>query len=237
MNAPSLLLTDYLNRPDFGSALGGLSGDLASSLNLPESVDEIGLVCPNVLTAAEFLEKNYAGMKTFFLGEGSPVQFSESGTETPFTTRVGFGFYKGVILELAEPGIGSDIFGQTDTANGMIMINHLGFKARGKQLERKNGDKIIAYATTMQNAGISKRVEAALDVVGFIGHIHIFETMQLTHGVEIEFLDFRLFSTKGLAIGYPASVIGLWGWYQEKIGPRFLHMKAHHDLPPAPVNQ
>ncbi|MEJ7677614.1 MAG: hypothetical protein WKG06_07050 [Segetibacter sp.] len=72
--------------------------------NSPSEVDEIGLICPNVLQAAELLESKYKGMKIFCLGSGSPRKFKENSKNVPFTTRVGFGFYKGVILEHSGTG-------------------------------------------------------------------------------------------------------------------------------------
>lgn len=235
MKQHSLFLDDYLNRPDFAESLVDLAGDLVAKAHLPARVDEIGLVCSNVLLAAQYLEKNYKGMNFFFLGSGSPVMFNENGIETPFTTRLGFGFYKGVILELAEPGIGSQVFAQTKVIDHKIMINHLGFRARDMALTRTEYGKTISYAEVMASIGVKKIIEAELNVFGFIGHIHIFETMHLTHGVEVEFLDFRFGSLKGIKMGYPAGLMHLAGWFQEKIGPRFFNMKADQSLPPAPV--
>ena len=235
MGVPSLFLEDYLDRPDFAEALSVLAGNVNSTAKLPARVQEIGLVCQSVLLASQHLENKYPGMKIFFLGEGSPVVFIENGKEIPFTTRVGFGYYKGVILELAEPGIGSTIFSQTDISSGKIMINHLGFFARGENLIRKDGANSIAYADVMRKAGFSERIDAVLDIKGMIGHIHIFETMKETFGVEIEFLDFRLFSPKGIAINYPYNIVGLLGWYQKAIGPRFLNLNPKQTMPPEPM--
>jgi len=234
MNEPSLFFDDYLDLPDFATALTVLAGDLYTKAQLPSKVDEIGLVCPNVLLAANYLEKKYKGMKIFFLGEGSPRMFKENRKDVPFTTRVGFGFYKGVIVELAEPGIGSNVFSQTEIVDNKIMINHLGFKARDNELSRKINGKTVSYAKIMSELGIPKAVEAEVYVLGFSAHIHIFETMHLTRKVEIEFLDFRLFNIKGPKVWYMAFIIGIIGWSQKTIGPRFFKMHADQWLPPAP---
>jgi hypothetical protein len=232
MKQPSLFLDDYLDRPDFAESLVSLAGDVAIQAQLPARVDEIGLVCADVQAAAAYLEKNYKGMYVFFLGSGSPSKFKEHGKVVPFTTRVGFGFYKGVIMELAEPGIGSEIFGQTNIIGDKIMINHLGFKARGPQLTRQDNGTTISYADKMREIGVTERVEAELDVAGIVAHIHIFETMHITRGVEIEFLDFRLFSVNGIKIAYPWWFLVLVGWFQKNIGPRFLNLKSDQSLPP-----
>jgi len=170
-------------------------------------------------------------MKPFFLANGSPRKFSEFGKEVPFTTRLAFGFYKGVIIELAEPGIGSIIFGQTIATDNRIMINHLGFTARDMALNRTVGDKVISFAEIMQGAGIPKFIEGVINVFGFIAHIHIFETMHLTSGVEIEFLDFRLFGVKGPKVNFPPGLITFVGWLQEKTGFRVLTLKEDQPLP------
>jgi hypothetical protein len=228
----SPFLEDYLDRDDFGAALRALAEPLGSDLGLPARVDELGLVCPSVLLAAEQLKRRWPDMKTFLLGEGSPSTFIENGTEVPFTTRVGFGFYKGVILELAEPGVGSDIFGQTPNPEGRIVINHLGFAGRGEQLSRTDGGTRRDFADAMRAHHVNKRVDAVLDLLGFVGHIRIFETRARTQNVEIEFLDFRLFEDGGLKINYPAVLGGLVGWWQAHVGPRLLKLPAHHPLPP-----
>ncbi|MGC4091211.1 MAG: hypothetical protein QM756_25705 [Polyangiaceae bacterium] len=228
----SPFLEDYLDRDDLAEALRGLAGPLGDGLELPARVDEVGLVCPSVVRAAAELKQRWPDMKAFLLGEGSPSTFIEHGVEVPFTTRVGFGFYKGVILELAEPGIGSDIFGQTPNPEGKIVINHLGFIARGPELSRTDAGVKRDFAQIMGAHGLEKRVNAVLNLFGFLGHIHIFETRAQTQDVEIEFLDFRLFEVDGPPIGYPASVAGLIGWLQAHVGPKLLKLPSHQQLPP-----
>src|SRR4051812_13249718 len=159
---PSPYLEDYLDREDFAEALRALAGDLGEELKLPRKVDEVGLVCPSVQVAAAELERRWPEMKLFLLGEGSPTAFIENGKQVDFTTRVGFGFYKGVILELAEPGIGSQIFGQTPDPDGKIVINHLGFVARGPSLTRTDDGVSRDFATVMREHGISQRVDGVL---------------------------------------------------------------------------
>lgn len=228
----SPFLEDYLDASDFGAALRGLAEPLGSELGLPTRVDEIGLVCPSVVLAAEQLKRRWPDMKTFLLGEGSPSTFVENGREVPFTTRVGFGFYQGVILELAEPGIGSDIFGQTPNPEGRIVINHLGFTSRGEQLTRTDAGVRRDFAEVLRAHGVPQRVDAVLNLLGFVGHIRIFEARARTHDVELEFLDFRLFQDGGIEIGYPAFLGGLVGWWQAHVGPRLLKLPAHQQLPP-----
>jgi hypothetical protein len=231
---PSLYLVDYLDRSDFAESLAELTGNLGKVVHLPDRVDEVGLVCPSVDAAANELKARWPDMKTFLLGQGSPHSFIENGHDASFTTRVGFGFYKGVILELAEAGIGSDIFGQSSSPDGRIVINHVGFVARGDALARKEGGQTVRWADVMRERRVPERVEAVLNLLGICGHIHIYEARTLTEGIEVEFLDFRLFSTTGVPIAFPSFLAGIIGWAQAHLGPRFINMPAKAQLPPAP---
>jgi len=231
-NEPSPFLEDYLDREDFAEALRALADPLADELGLPRRVDEVGLVCPSVQEAAAELERKWPGMKPFLLGEGSPGVFVENGVSVDYTTRVGFGFYKGVILELAEPGIGSDIFGQTPDPDGKIVINHVGFVGRGPTLTRTDDGVTRDFASVMAEHGVRKRVDAVLSLLGIRGHIYIFETVKKTHGIEVEFLDFRLLAEHGPKIAFPASLAGLIGWWQANVGRRLLKLPQHQALPP-----
>jgi hypothetical protein len=232
MATPPFALETYLQKPDPAAALVSLVGEVAARLSLPARVEEIGVVCTDVRAAAERLEKGFPGMKPFLLGGGSPARFLEDGKETPFMTRVGFGFYKGMIIELAEPGTGSGIFAQPPVAEGEILINHLGFAARGPDLARTDGGVTRRYADVMQKAGYARRYEAVLNVLGVVGHIHIFDTEEDANGLKVEFLDFRLFSENGLKIPYPAWLVGVLGWLQAHVGPRFLTLGSTKQLPP-----
>jgi hypothetical protein len=229
------LLEDYLGRPDFGKALRELTGGLGDELALPERVDEIGVVCPNIRMAAEQLQRRWPTMRTFLLGEGSPSVFVDHGRDVPFTTRVGFGFYEGVILELTEPGIGSDIFGQTPNPKGQIVINHLGFLARGPTHVRQDGGIERAWAPVLREHRVLQRVDAVINLLGIRAHVYIYETVQRTRDINLEFLDFRLFAEHGPQIAFPASLSGMIGWLQAHVGPRFIHLPARQQLPEAPV--
>jgi hypothetical protein len=231
-NGPSPFLEDYLDRADFAEALRALTGTLGDELGLPARVDEVGLVCPDVQAAALELERKWPGMKPFLLGEGSPTDFVEYDAPADFSTRVGFGFYKGVILELAEPGIGSQIFGQTPNPEGKIVINHVGFAARGPTLTRTDGGASRDFAPVMLEHGLKKRVDAVLSLLGIRGHIYIFETVARTHGIEVEFLDFRLLAEHGPKIRFPAAISGLVGWWQANVGPRLLKLDERQPLAP-----
>ena len=232
---PSLDLERYLDRRDFRESIAALADPLGSNIGLPPRVDEIGLVCPNVQLAAEHLERRWPGMRTFLLGAGRPRRFADRDEVKPFTTRVGFGFYRGAILELAEGGMGSDVFTQ-DNPEGRILVNHVGFFARGPELVRRDGPGKVRWLPRLAEAGHTRRYEAELAKAGIVGHVHIFETAHVTGGVNLEFLDFRLFGTRGPYFCVPGWGIGAIGWLQKKrFLRRWLELPGHADLPPAPT--
>lgn len=233
--AKSIKFEDYLGREDFAEALGELAGDLNSRLGLPTRVDEVGLVCPNVLLAARELEARVPGMSTFVVGEGSPKVFKENGRDVDFTTRVAFAMYKGVLVELAEPGVGSEIFGQTENPKGQILVNHLGYYARGPNLERHDPHgSLQRWSEIMSAAGFARRFEATIRLMGLCCCVSFYETRRETADVEIEFLDLRLFSPRGPKIDFPAFLGGALGWIQKHVGPRFIRLGSKQLLPPAP---
>jgi hypothetical protein len=234
VGASGALLEDYLAEPDFGKALRGLAGPLGDELGLPD-VEEIGVVCPNVVLAAEALKRRWPKMTTLMLGAGSPSTFWEDGQKRNFTTRVGFGAYKGVLVELAEPGIGSNIFGQTPNPAGQVVINHIGYMPRGPTHLREDGGVERAWSDLLAAHRVPKQFEAILGLLGFRAHVYIYETVLRTQGVDLEFLDFRLFTEHGLKLTFPARLAGLVGWLQANVGPRVFQLPSEQELPPAPV--
>ena len=120
----------------------------------PVDCDEVGVVCPDVIEAAKYLEDKDPGMGSFVLAEGGPKVFKQDGEERNFRTRVGFGYYQDVLMELAEPGTGSKIFARhLDEANGKITMHHMGFFARGDDLVRKVDGKKRKFRRVLEAAG------------------------------------------------------------------------------------
>src|SRR6185436_15323282 len=116
--------------------------------------------------------------------------------------------------------------------DGKIVINHLGFVARGPTLTRTDDGVSRDFATVMREHGISQRVDGVLSLLGIRGHIYIFETVPRTHGVEIEFLDFRILAEHGPKIQFPGSLSGAIGWWQQNVGQRLLNLPGRQQLPP-----
>jgi uncharacterized protein YndB with AHSA1/START domain len=221
MTQPLIFLDDYLNTPDFRASLRSLAAPFRASLGLPEDLDELGLVCADVVEAANLLQA-IPGMGTFLLAEGSPIQFSEDGTPRPYRTRVGFAYYQGVLLELAEAGTGSDIFSTHLDPGGRITIHHMGYFSRGD--EHRIG--ITRYAPKLAQQGFTAPEWAAEVFSGLTIHVAIYGTQAVAEGLSLEFLDFRLL---GIPVDYPEAGAQALAELQVKVGPRVLKLPGPAD--------
>ena len=232
----SLDLEDHLASADLGASLRTVTGPAGDIAALPPRVEELGVTCPNVALAAAYLEARWPKMRPFFIGAGSPTEFVQEGKVVPFTTRVGFGYYNGVIIELCEPGVGSDVFGRTPADAGQLRINHLGFFGRAPDLTRTDARVCRSFSANLALAGYRRRVEASVNTLGFIAHVQIFDPDDAADPVGIEFLDFRLFSKRGIKLGYPAALVSFGGWLQKHhlLLPRVVSLRPQAQLPPAP---
>lgn len=210
-----IYLDDFLKTPDFKKSLRSLAKQFRQELGLPEDLDELGLVCPDVIKAADHLQETYPGMGTFMLAEGSAQKFDEHGTAIHYRTRVGFAYYQGVLLELAEAGTGSDIFSTHLSPDGRITIHHMGYFSRGRD-HRIHKQK---YAARLAQLGFSSPEWTATVAAGMTIHVAIYDTYAAAANLSLEFLDFRFL---GLPVDYPIKGAQLLGEFQNKVGPRIL---------------
>jgi len=219
-------LDDYLSQPDFKAALRPLAADFREEIGLTVDVDEIGVVCPNIEEAADYLTRTYPGMGQFFLGEGGPKSFEQEGKERKYRTRVGFGYYQDVLIELAEIGEGSDIFKTHLDPGGRITLHHLGFFARGKKLRlrTKKGLPKKGFRKPLKKRGFATEWEAVVALGGVVGHVTIFKTYEVADNLAIEFLDFRLGGVNGIKTKLPRKLMEAGAWAQIKYGPRVIYL-------------
>ena len=222
---PALIyLDDYLGSPDFPDNLLTLSYPLGETLGLPR-VDELGVVCADVPALVRELEAKYRHMGPFFMGQGAPTEFDDHGRTIHYETRVAFGYYRGVLIELAEPGTGSDLFRRAYDASRST-IHHLGFYARGDELARSDGSVSTRFADRMKDAGYEPAWRALVGVLGFFGRVTIFDAAAVTRGVDIEFLDFRAFSRNGLKISLPPWLVALSARLERFLGHPVLKLPS-----------
>lgn len=215
-----IFLDDYLKLPDFRAALRTLAHDFRIDAQLPIDLDELGLVCPDVVAAADYLQKTYPGMGTFMLAEGSAEKFDENGRAVEYRTRVGFAYYQDVLLELAEAGTGSDIFSTHLDPGGRITIHHMGYFSRGDAHTIRGKD----YAPILEKLGIREPEWSATVAAGMTIHVAIYNTYERAENLSLEFLDFRLL---GLPVNYPKEGAQLLGEFQNRVGPRVLDIPGH----------
>ena len=217
-------LDDFLRQPNFKIALRDLARDFRSEHGFPIDCDEIGVVCADVEVAAAYLQDTYPGMGPFFLGEGGPKIFSQGGRERPYRTRVGFGYYQDVLIELAEPGEGSEIFDtHLDRENGKITVHHMGFFARGDDLKIRVGDERRAFRQILAAAGYdAPQWEAQVAIAGVVSRVTIYETYDRADNLALEFLDFRLLGERGIKTKMPRGPMELLARAQIALGPRVL---------------
>jgi uncharacterized protein YndB with AHSA1/START domain len=215
---PSLiLLKDFLKKPDFRSALREIAAPFRTSLGLSLNVDELGLVCPDIVEAATWLENEFEGMGPFMLSEASPMEFKRDGVVIPYRTRVGFGYYQDVLLEHAEPGAGDTVFSTHLDPHGETTIHHTGYFARGPELSIGP----FSYAKILAESGYAAPAWNAKVFAGITAIITIYDTYQAMDGVALEFLDYRL---GGLPVDYPRRFSDLTASFQIKHGPRVLKL-------------
>jgi hypothetical protein len=216
---PAIYLDDYLREPEFQKALSRLAADFRKTVHLEGEVNELGLVCPDVFEAVTYLQKKYKNIGQFMIGEGPPKRFIQDGKLVEYTTRVAFGVYQGVILEIAEPGEGSDLFAtHLDESGRRITIHHMGFIVKRPSLNMR-GRK---YLPIMVQAGYAPWTEADIVLVGANSSITIFKTFDKTGGISLEFIRFRIFGLEVPFLLKPG--IRLIAWIQKLFKIRMIRV-------------
>ncbi len=119
-----MFLEDLLGAKDFLEEVEKLARDFRQKHSLPK-IHQLGLVTESVERSAKELEEK--GIGPFFLAEGSPIFWKERGKEKEFTGKMGLAYFKGIELELLEPGEGSDFYRQSLDLSGKVVVQHLGF--------------------------------------------------------------------------------------------------------------
>lgn len=163
-----MLFTQLLNRGDFSDCVQSLARDARERLGIPFPVNQVGVVVPDVVKAAADLEE--AGIPPFLLLGGAARDWTERGTPGAMRSRLGFGYHRGIEIELLEPGVGSDFYRRSLDPQGRPIIQHLGFLVRDvdEWAKKLNGTPVyvrgkiglgplridFAYMDTERDAGI-----------------------------------------------------------------------------------
>ena len=123
-----MLLADLLRLDDFVPRVQGLAQGTRRRLGLAPPVHQLGVVVPDVVAAAEELERQ--GLAPFFLVGGPARRWTERGADRPVRSRLGFGAHRGIEIELLEPGSGTDFYRRSLDPEGRPLVQHLGFVVR-----------------------------------------------------------------------------------------------------------
>lgn len=189
-----LLLNDLLNNTNFEEAVDSIAGDFRRRYNLP-TVQQLGLVVPHVETAAKELEDR--GIGPFFIAKGSLARWDEYGRPGGFRGKLGLARFRGVDLELLEPGEGSDFYRADLDPDGGIVVQHLGFFV-------KNVD---TQMTAMNRDGHPTRIRGQIRTWPFAFDFAYMDTVD-TAGTIIELIRFN-----ALGIGFKP-----WGGFYHFLG-------------------
>ncbi len=119
-----IFFDDLLQAQNFRGAVDEIGRDFRARFALP-AIHQLGLVVPDVGTAADELENK--GIGPFFIVNGSVDMWQERGEEKGFSGKIGLARYQGYEIELLEPGKGSDFYRQCVDAGGRPVVQHLGF--------------------------------------------------------------------------------------------------------------
>ncbi|OHD65714.1 MAG: hypothetical protein A2176_13855 [Spirochaetes bacterium RBG_13_51_14] len=190
-----MLLAEILSDNDFDSRVQGLALKLRKKLGIDAPVYQLGVVVDNVETAAEKLERK--GMKPFLLLGGSAERWSERGVDGHMRSRLGFGYHRGIEIELLEPGEGTDFYRRSLDQRGRPLIQHLGFLVKD----------VDAWANKLVNAGYPVYVRGKLGM-GPLSIDFAYMDTERDDGLILEFISHRF--------------LGIWFkppiWFQQLLG-------------------
>ncbi len=201
------LLEDLLKQENFTEAVNKLAYDFRKKHDLPP-IDQLGLVVPDVESAAAQLEK--MGIGPFFIMSGDVKKWVERGESRRFYCKAGFASHCGLDLELLEPGEGSDFYGQHVDPDGRVVIHHLGFfvKNKDKEVAKLNAKGYSTWISGIIQAGPATFNIGYMDTLSEIGML-------------IEIIEFKMF---GIRFRPPGSIYHLLGWLEKKCGVRSVNV-------------
>ncbi len=203
-----MLLSDLLAGADFVERIQSISLESRKKLGIDAPVYQLGVVVPDVVAAAADLEKR--GLRPFLLMGGSARSWNERGSDGDMKSRLGFGYYHGIEIELLEPGTGSDFYRRCLDRGGRPVVQHLGFLVRD----------VDQWANKLVAAGFPVYVRGRLGV-GPLRIEFAYMDTEKEAGLILEFICHRLF---GIWIRPPIWIQQLIGWIEIKAGKRCLDM-------------
>jgi hypothetical protein len=200
---------DLLNAADYDQAVAALALDFRTRHELPP-LGQLGLVVANAEQAAAGLEAR--GVPPFMLLKGAAKQWRERGRDVPFSGSMGLTGYRGVELELLEPGVGSDFYGRFLDPAGGTTVQHLGFFVDDVDAW---AERIVAGTNGRAPLWVRGRLEVGPNSIDFSYVDAIGEC-----GFVIEFISWRLLGRKCPGWRCPFVLERSIGRLQKTIGVR-----------------
>ncbi len=189
-----LFLDTLLQERDFAAAVDTLAADFRGKYHLGR-ISQLGLVVADVEAAAAKLEK--AGIGPFLISAGSLARWDERGEPGRFRGKLGLARYRGVDLELLEPGEGSDFYRKFLDPHGHTVVQHLGFfvKDVDRKMEELNRDGHATWVRGRIKAGPCVFEFAYLDTIEAAGTI-------------IELISFKTLGIRFKPVGFIYHLLG-----------------------------
>lgn len=203
-----MLLSDIMSGDNFVERVQALALETRKKLGIDAKVYQLGVVVPDVVKAAAELEGT--GMKPFLLMAGAAKSWKERGSDGAMKSRLGFGYHRGIEIELLEPGTGSDFYRRSLEPEGRPVIQHLGFLV----------SDVDARAKRLRDAGIPVYVRGKLGA-GPLRIDFAYMDTEKEAGLILEFICHRLF---GAWIRPPAGFQQFLGRIEIKTGKRCIEM-------------
>lgn len=196
------LLDTLLFECDFMKEMGRLDSILAE-LGLPH-VHQLGVVVADAEAAARDLEDK--GLPPFFIAAGKVPKWIEGGRERSFAGKLGLATYRGVEIELLEPGTGSDFYRQHLHGEGRPIIQHLGVIVPDAELSARN----------LEALGIPRMIRGAVKAGPIRGEFAYLDAIDRT-GFIVEPISYRIF---GRSAKPARRIPALLGRLQKRTGIR-----------------
>jgi len=200
-----MLFDELLEKDNFSDAVEALARDKREELDLPP-IHQLGLVVPDAVAAAKDLEAR--GIGPFFIASGAPVLWRERGEEIKFKGKLGMSYYKGIELELLEPGQGSDFYRRRLDPEGRIVVQHLGMLA----------EDVDKWAVPLVSQGYPIYVRGCIKTGPMTTDFAYMDTEE-SAGFVLEFISWKVF---GRNMGPPARFMNAIARLQKLTGLRTL---------------
>jgi hypothetical protein len=169
---------DILAKPDFPRNLESLASEFRARHGLT-SIHQLGILVPNVRSAAGDLERD--GIGPFSVVGGAASSWIERGSSRTVEGTIGLTYHRGIELELLEPAKGSEFYHLGAHPVGKALLHHLGFRV----------PDVDQQAEALAAQGYPVWVRGSLTVGALVAEFAYMDTVAEL-GLVLEFISWRL---------------------------------------------